>query len=298
MAVHHWSKNTWTGNRRNLLKVGTVGVSAIGLSRLISACGGSSSSNPLDGPIAKDMAIVQRWVPDQLGPGKVRLPVSLADNAGLLMKGPTTLNAKVLNYLDNTVVEEGLIAERLWLGEGTAPFWVFYAEVKDVAMYSLVVEGGPDDGAAFQIRDPQNLEVVHVGDSLPALETPTTSDHRGVEPYCTRVPTPCPFHELTLADALATGQRVVFMVGTPAHCQTGVCAPVLEGLIEVTKEFSDVIFVHADVYADETATTTAPAVKAFNLTFEPVLWVTDTSGVITHRFEGVWHASEVRQVLA
>ena len=64
------------------------------------------------------------------------------------------------------------------------------------------------------------------------------------------------------------------------------------------KEFSDVIFVHADVYADETATTTAPAVEALNLTFEPVLWVTDTSGVITHRFEGVWHASEVRQVLA
>ena len=55
---------------------------------------------------------------------------------------------------------------------------------------------------------------------------------------------------------------------------------------------------HADVYADETATTTAPAVEALNLTFEPVLWVTDTSGVITHRFEGVWHASEVRQVLA
>ena len=298
MTVPHWSKNTWTGNRRNLLKVGTVGVSAIGLSRLISACGGSSSSNSLDGPIAKDMAIVQRWVPDQLGPGKVRLPVSLADNAGLLMKGPATLNAKVLNYLDNTVVEEGLIAERLWLGEGTAPFWAFYTEVEDVAMYALIVEGGPTDGAAFQIRDPKDLDVVHAGDSLPALETPTTSDHRGVEPYCTRVPAPCPFHELTLADALATGQRVVFIVGTPAHCLTGVCAPVLDGLIEVAKEFRNVIFVHADVYADETATTTAPAVEALNLTFEPVLWVTDTSGVITHRFEGVWHASEVRQVLA
>ena len=91
---------------------------------------------------------------------------------------------------------------------------------------------------------------------------------------------------------------MVLIVGTPAHCRTGVCAPVLDGLIEVAKEFRNVIFVHADVYADETATTTAPAVEALNLTFEPVLWVTDTSGVITHRFEGVWHASEVRQVLA
>jgi hypothetical protein len=29
-----------------------------------------------------------------------------------------------------------------------------------------------------------------------------------------------------------------------------------------------------------------------------VLWVTDTAGVIMHRFEGVWHPDEVRQVLA
>lgn len=298
MALNIWSGNTWTGNRRNLLKVGTVGVSALGLSRLISACGGSSSSNPLNGPISKDMAIVQRWVPDQLGPGSVRLPVSLADNAGLLMKGPATLRAKVLNYLDNTVVEEGLVAERLWLGEGTAPFWVFHTKVQDIANYSLIVDGGPADGAAFQIRDPQNLEVVHAGDSLPALETPTLSDHLGVEPYCTRVPEPCPFHELTLADALATGKRVVFIVGTPAHCQTGVCAPVLDGLVTLAKDFSDVIFVHADVYTDETATTTTPTIVALNLTFEPVIWITDTSGVITHRFEGVWHPDEVRQVLA
>lgn len=298
MALNIWSGNTWTGNRRNLLKVGTVGVSALGLSRLISACGGSSSSNPLNGPISKDMAIVQRWVPDQLGPGSVRLPVSLADNAGLLMKGPATLRAKVLNYLDNTVVEEGLVAERLWLGEGTAPFWVFHTKVQDIANYSLIVDGGPADGAAFQIRDPQNLEVVHAGDSLPALETPTLSDHLGVEPYCTRVPEPCPFHELTLADALATGKRVVFIVGTPAHCQTGVCAPVLDGLVTLAKDFSGVIFVHADVYTDETATTTTPTIVALNLTFEPVIWITDTSGVITHRFEGVWHPDEVRQVLA
>jgi hypothetical protein len=265
---------------------------------LVSACGGSSSGNPLDGPISKDMAVVQRWVPDQLGPGSVRLPVSLADNAGLLMKGPATLNAKVVNYLDNTVVEEGLVAERFWLGEGTTPFWVFQTDVQDVAMYSLIVEGGPTDGAAFQIRDPKELDVVHAGDSLPTLETPTISDHRGVEPYCTRVPAPCPFHEVSLVDALATGKRVVFLVGTPAHCRTAVCAPVLDGLIEVANDFSDVIFIHADVYADETATTTAPVVDAMNLTFEPVLWVTDASGVITHRFEGVWHPDEVRQVLA
>jgi hypothetical protein len=34
------------------------------------------------------------------------------------------------------------------------------------------------------------------------------------------------------------------------------------------------------------------------LTFEPVLFITDTTGAITHRFEGVWHPDEVRAALS
>jgi hypothetical protein len=102
---------------------------------------------------------------------------------------------------------------------------------------------------------------------------------------------------MTLAEALQKNQRVVLIVGTPAHCQTGVCAPVLDGMVTMSKEMTDVIFIHADVYLDDTATTVAPTVEELKLTFEPVVWVTDNSGVITHRFEGVWHPDEVRQAL-
>lgn len=294
------ASDPWISNRRNLLKAGVLGVSAISLSRVMSACGNSPSSGTdiLDGPISDTMGIVQRWVPDQLGPGPVRLPVSLADDAGLLLKGPASLTAKIINYLDNTVVAEGLVAERRWLGEGTVPFWVFNAEVRDVATYSLVVDGGPTDGAAFQIRAADDLEVVRAGQVLPALDTPTFSDHRGVEPFCTRLPEPCPFHATTLAEALSSGQRVVFLVGTPAHCQTAVCAPVLDGMLALAQSFEDVTFIHAEVYLDDTATTVAPTVDALKLTFEPVLWLTDTSGIVTQRFEGVWHPDEIRQALA
>ncbi|MBJ7362611.1 MAG: hypothetical protein JHD36_07650 [Ilumatobacteraceae bacterium] len=111
------------------------------------------------------------------------------------------------------------------------------------------------------------------------------------------MPEPCPFHEMTLAEALQKNQRVVLIVGTPAHCQTGVCAPVLDGMVTMSKDLTDVIFIHADVYLDDSATTVAPTVEELKLTFEPVVWVTDNSGVITHRFEGVWHPDEVRQAL-
>jgi len=58
------------------------------------------------------------------------------------------------------------------------------------------------------------------------------------------------------------------------------------------------VFVHADVYADRTATTLAPAVQAYKLTFEPVLFVAGADGVITNRLDGVFDRAEIAGVLA
>jgi hypothetical protein len=287
-------------DRRHALKLGAQVVSLTALARLASACGGSSSStsSPLDGPISESMSIVQRWVPDQLGPGVQRLPVSLADDQGLLLVGPEQLTGKIVNYLDDSIVADNLIAVRRSLGPDTAPFWVFEAAIARDDVYALLIDGGPSDGASLQVRDVADLVVPRPGDRLPPFDTPTFDDDRGVAKVCTRSPEPCPFHTTTLTDALASGSRVVYIVGTPAHCQTGVCAPILDGMIPLADEFTDTVFVHADVYADVAATDVAPAVQDLSLTFEPVVFVTDDAGIITQRFEGVWHPDEVRAILS
>jgi hypothetical protein len=286
-------------DRRTVLRMGAAGASTLALARVLSACGGSStSSSSIDGPISDSMSLVQRWVPDQLGPGVQRLPISLADNAGLLMKGPAELTGRVINFLDDSVVADDLVAARRSLGEDSAPFWVFETRIDRPDIYALIVDGGPTDGASLQVRDAENLVVPRPGARLPGFDTPTVDDHRGVEPMCSRLPEPCPFHDVTLNNALAGGQRVVYIIGTPAHCQTGVCSPILEGLIPLGDEFTDTVFVHADVYADKAGTQVAPAVNELSLTFEPVLFITDTLGVITHRYEGVWHPDEVRAALS
>jgi hypothetical protein len=264
------------------------------------ATGGQTSAT-----LAPGTNLVQRWVPDQLTPGFVRLPISIADQSGLLPTGPDVLTGRIIRYLDDSpddsIVAENLRAERLSLGEGTPAFWVFTATIEAEDVYALIVDGGPDDGASLQIRNTEFLTVPRVGQVLPSIETPTTDDARGVDVICTRVPDPCPMHNVALGQALveaaASGKKVAFLVGTPAHCQTAVCAPILETLIEMQTDFPDVIFVHADVYADRAATKVAPAVQELTLTFEPVLWITDSTGVITHRFEGVWHPSEVARAL-
>ena len=57
------------------------------------------------------------------------------------------------------------------------------------------------------------------------------------------------------------------------------------------------MFVHAEVYTDDTATTTAPAVGAVGLTYEPVLFITDASGTVVERLDAVWNEAELAEVL-
>ena len=206
--------------------------------------------------------------------------------------------ADVVSLADDSVVVSRLFADRRSLGEGTIPFWTFRTSLTEPGFFALVVDGGPAEGAAFQIQEPDDLIVSRAGDRLNGFDTPTFDDPRGVDVICTRQPEPCPFHELTLTEALATGKPVVYLVGTPAHCQTGVCGPVLDQLIDLAVELGDsAVFVHADVYADTAATRPAPAVTAAKLTFEPTLFVTDATGVVVERLDAVWDTDEVRALL-
>jgi hypothetical protein len=138
-----------------------------------------------------------------------------------------------------------------------------------------------------------------VGQQLPPFDTPTTDNPRGVNPICTRLAGgPCPFHDITLTEALALGKPVVYLVGTPAHCQFGTCAPGLEALINASKRLGDkIVIVHAEVYTDDSTTVSAPAVDAYNLTYEPVVWMADATGKIVARLDALWNQDELDEVL-
>ncbi|MFZ9851750.1 MAG: hypothetical protein ACO3GG_02525 [Ilumatobacteraceae bacterium] len=289
-------------SRRGLLRLGTSAVIGVPMASLIAACGDSDRTDESggdDGGLPAEAILAARWIPTELGPGHQRLPLSIGDASGLTQDGPERLDAKIVSLEDDSVVVERISAERRSLGEGTIPFWTFHSFLERPGFYGLVVEGGPDEGAAFQIQDVADLSVDRVGDTLTAFDTPTFDDSRGVEVVCTRQPEPCPFHDVTLTEALSSGRPVVYLVGTPAHCQTGVCGPVLEQMIELATDLGDTtVFVHSDVYADRAATEVAPAVRAARLTFEPTVFVTDASGVVIDRLDAVWDAGELRELLS
>jgi len=306
-------------SRRRFIS-GSASVVGAGISlQMLTSCGDSSTSgqdSPEDSLAApdsdqlvdqiselpNDLQLVQRF-PQVLVPGNLRLPISLALSSGIIsassdFKFPKTLLAKVVDLSTDKVIIENTSAT-LYGAEISLPYYPFQVTIESPGNYSLIVSGGPPEGTAFSVLERTSVLVPGVGDQLPGFDTPTFGDHRQVEPICTRQPEPCPFHKLTLNEALQLGVPVAYLVGTPAHCSTGTCDPALSGLIDVASRIvGSAVFVHAEIYADEAATVIAPAVQALNLSFEPVLFIADKDGKIVKRLDAVFDASEFLDVLA
>ena len=283
--------------------LGVIGASStVGLSTFLAGCSGGSTSTTDSVLGLSDVQLVQRF-PQVLVPGNVRLPFSLANQAGLLTTEsgvdlPQTLTAKLVNADTQEVVAESLAADRHDTGL-TIPYWPFRVDIDKPGIYTLIVDGGPAEGAAIQVLNATEVLIPLVGSQLPGFDTPTFEDHRGVEPVCTRTPEPCEFHNITLNEALALKKPIAYLVGTPAHCSTGTCSPALEALVTVKNSIGDAItFLHAEIYTDDKATTVTPAVVALKMEYEPAIYITDASGKIVERFDAVFDAKEISDAIA
>lgn len=294
----------WSPTRRQLIG----GALATGF---LAACGGDSGSDSAStqGPAATTGAtsidgssvepgtwtLVQRFPQNVQIPGDIRLPFSLSTGAAeFIDDGPEVLGAQVVT-LDGEPIGDRITATLRVISP--ASYYSFRTTIEEPGFYSLVVDGGPEDGASFDVAEPADVVVPKPGEALEPFDTPTVEAPQGLEPICTREPI-CPFHEQTLTAALGSGKSVAYYIGSPAFCSTGTCAPGLESIIGIAEEYADrVEFVHAEVYTDLTATTVAPAVDALGLFYEPVLFVTDTDGVLVERLDAIFDVTELRESL-
>jgi hypothetical protein len=244
----------------------------------------------------KKFALLSRAPNGTLVPGDVRLPVSIGDKGSLLQSGPSELKGRVLDANDTEIMS---VSAAIRSRDMVIPYWPFNLPLSQPGNYTLRVDGDDGFGAAFQVTDPSAVTVPYVGSVIPPFDTPTVDNHRGVEPYCTLSPSPCPFHDFTLTEALDSGKPVAYMVGTPAHCETGVCGPALEFLVKSRDRYGEkMVTVHADVYSDAAGTTVAPAVEALGLTYEPVLYLCAPGGSVRDRIDVIWDQSELDERLA
>ena len=270
---------------------------------VLAACGSDSASTSSTGgpePSAADpspgLALVRFFDDPSVTTGSSRrLVFGLADLDGTLRAaGPAEVSAVLL---DASGAEVASTTGRRRDVNLPRAYYEFRVDVPRAEVYTLRVtsDGATGDGS-FTVATPGSLSFPGPGDRLAPFDTPTIVDARGVDPVCTRQPA-CPFHDVTLTDALAAGTPVVYLVGTPAFCQTGICGPVLDVMMAVAQDYPSLKFLHAEVYTDNTATEAAPAVGAAGLSFEPVIFLTDAAGQIVERLDVIIDESELREHL-
>lgn len=280
---------------------------------LLAACGSdgdSQSSTTAAGNDVQldpnDLSVVRFFGPYFGAEEKARIPFGLSDSEGLLPAGVVPGNVTIaVKNPDGEVVAEGLTAALR--NDGLPrPYYAFEFTPAKVGFYDFTMEvEGSEVISQFQVVESDAPEIasrVGPGDVMPPLMTPTVADDRGVTPICTREPM-CSLHEATVAEVVGTGPMAL-LVATPAFCQTVICGPVLDLMLDLVPEYPDISFVHAEVFTDPSANQTPPAIEDYapvigelGLPYEPAFYVVDGEGVVRDRLDYIFDASDMRASL-
>jgi hypothetical protein len=262
----------------------------IALILVLAACGGGTEG----------LAVVAN-TQQTLTPGPNRLLMAIvSEEDGSFLAGPDVpTTARFFHDGDEVAVVE---TEWVWAIPDVRGFLVANVELTAPGRWDVVLEpeGSPPTAPTpFGVQT--SSPVPDVGD--PAISTPTrTHPEFPLESISSdRDPDPR-LYELSLDDALGNGRPTVVAFATPAFCQTASCGPTLDVVRQVMDEYPGVNWLHVEIYADLEAAASgrleaAPAVEAWQLPSEPWVFVIDSDGIVTARFEGATGPEELRRAV-
>ncbi len=266
---------------------------------LLAGCGTAPSGDAL----ASASAIV---VSSDLAPGRARLLVGLVGPDGTRLGSPEDEIAIEIAPADRPDLRSRATGAFTWIIEGGIGLYRAEFQIDQPGQYvaTVVPEGArPLDPVPFAVN-PDNF-APGIGDHAPLTPTPTLSG--GDLEAISTDPNPDPsFYAMSLDEAVTSGHPTVAVFSTPAFCVTTACGPMLELAKEVAPDYPDVHFVHVEIYEgfDEADFSPdpahlAPSVTAggWNLPTEPWVFVVDSFGIVTDRFEGVMDPAELREAL-
>jgi hypothetical protein len=136
----------------------------------------------------------------------------------------------------------------------------------------------------------------------PAIRSasPTDRDVTGdTARICSNTP-PCALHAMSIADALAPGQKpLVLLFATPALCTSATCAPELEAVQQLKSTYAEgTNFIHVEIYqAPFEQQRIAKTVNEWHLPSDPWTFIIDKAGIVRDRFEGAAPIDELEPSL-
>lgn len=292
-----------------------IGGSAAAL--FLAACGSdddpgagpTTASTPEASPPTGDVVLVAPIPPEGfLAAGFAqRVPLQLRSGEGAPLDSvpdALTMQVSLLDPAGGAATPMGgPVEEAVRSQDVPLPYYPLRFAPSEAGIYQIDAEA---DGTALSVRvqvdEGPDVPVPQIGDPMPVVASATAADSLGVDPLCTRNP-PCPFHEVSFADVVGQAGPTVLIVSTPAFCQTIICGPVLDLLIDEAPTADTVAIVHAEVYAEPTpgdpaANGLAPTVAQLGLVYEPTLFAVDGDGILVDRLDLVYDRSELAETLA
>ncbi len=143
-------------------------------------------------------------------------------------------------------------------------------------------------GMAAQVQTPAGDRIPDVGEKAPAIRTDTKGTVKGnLDLLDTRSPKAPELAEKSFADVVGK-KPVALLFSTPQLCQSRVCGPVTDEMLQVKAETgSKVQFIHQETYHDnDVKKGFRPPLQRYALQSEPWLFTVDRDGRIAARLEG------------
>jgi hypothetical protein len=148
----------------------------------------------------------------------------------------------------------------------------------------------------FDVLAKSNTPVV--GEQAPRSRQPTSRDVKDLSEIDTSAEPVAALHDITIADAIASGKPSVVLFGTPGYCVSRVCGPSYEILKKLMAQHQgQAHFIHIEVWKDFDKKITTDTFQEWKLTSEPWYYIIDGKGVIQSRFDGPTTLAELEAAL-
>ena len=253
-----------------------------------------TAANPLVKPRATGADLTAVQASTELAQGRNRFALGLLDARNQPIS-TGNVNVEFFKLLANGQAEkrgDGAAVFRS-VGGASKGIWVTPVTFADAGQWGAQVALDAGDGAPKVAR--MNFQVGSrfstPGYDEPAVRSvsPTDRDVSGDTSHiCSNTP-PCTMHTMSIADALAPGQKpLMVLFATPALCTSATCAPELEAVQQLHAAYSEKAnFIHIEIYQypfDQLRT--AKTVDEWHLPSDPWTFVVDKTGIVRDRFEG------------
>ena len=270
---------------------------------LLAACGGDSAASTTTtaataGPFPADAFAYA--ASSDLAIGSERLLVAVSDGVGTRLPSPQLPVTITVWPEERAADTQSATAGFIWAIPDVSGLYKATFEFDVAGLWVVSVQ--PETGPAlpeFLIDVQESPATIAVGEAAPLSATPTSAEFPLEEITSATDPDPA-LYEMSIATAVTSGRPTVIAFSTPKFCQTMICGPTLDRVIEAKEQFPEVNFIHVEVFtnlADPDNLSVVPAVVEWGLPTEPWVFVVDAAGVVVARFEGVVEAAEIADAL-